>query len=205
MTFDASVIAAMAKWPDVPDVYNWLMLDARGRYRVRARDYERSGRFDTIGNTAVVDFIGRNTTCDATGRWFFQNGPQRVFFKLECTPFVARLQPQGMPLLHTGAAVTRVDAVWIDEHAAAILQTDAGPALVDDRDNFAFLAGLKPLVGAVFDDTILEEWLLEPIFGALLWEICGTRVPVGPVLRADLPARFGFIAAPQPPEGATDC
>ncbi len=205
MSFDTSVIAAMAKWPDVPDVYNWLMLDARGRYRIRARDYETSGRFDTIGNAAVVEFIGRNTASDAAGRWFFQNGPQRVFFKLECTPFVARLQPQGMPLLHTGTAVARVDAVWIDEHAAAILQTDAGPALVDDRDNSHFIAGLKPLVGEVLDDTMFEEWLLATLSGKLLWEICGARVPVGPVLRADLPARFGFVAAPQPPAGAMDC
>ncbi len=79
------------------------------------------------------------------------------------------------------------------------------PALIDDRDNAAFLAGLKPLVGAVLDDAMLEEWLQEPLSGRLVWEICGTPVPVAPVLRADLSARFGFVAAPQPPEGSTDC
>jgi len=205
MSLDASVVAAMARWPNVPDVYNWLKLDARGRYRVRARDYEHTGRFDTISNAAVVEFIGRNYAADERGRWYFQNGPQRVFVSFECTPFVARLQPQGMPLLHTGAAVARVDAVWMDETAAAILETDLGPALIDDRDNAAFMTGLKPLVGAVLDDSMLEEWLQEPLSGRLVWEICGKRVPVAPVLRADLPARFGFVAAPQPPEGAADC
>ncbi len=205
MSLDASVVAAMARWPNVPDVYNWLKLDARGRYRVRARDYERTGRFDTISNVAVVEFIGRNYAADDKGRWYFQNGPQRVFVSFECTPFVARLQPEGMPLLHTGAAVKRIDAVWIDEQAAAILQTDRGPALVDDRDNAAFLAGLKPLVGADLDDTMLEEWLQEPLSGRLVWEICGTRVPVGPTLRSELGARFAFDPAPQPPPGAADC
>ena len=205
MTFDTSVIAAMAKWPDVPDVYNWLLLDARGRYRIRARDYEQSGRFDTIGNAAVVEFIGRNTTHDDAGRWYFQNGPQRVFFKLECTPFVARLQPQGMPLLHTGAAVARVDAVWIDEHAVAILETGHGPALVDDRDNSIFITGLKPLVGEVLDDIKLEEWLQKPVLGQLTWEICGTRVPVNSIKRAELSVRFAYTASPQPPAGAADC
>ena len=205
MTFDTSVITAMAKWPNVPDVYNWLMLDARGRYRIRARDYQQSGRFDTIGNAAVVEFIGRNTTRDDAGRWYFQNGPQRVFFKLEYTPFVARLQPQGMPLLHTGAMVTRVDAVWVDEHAAAILETEHGPALVDDRDNSIFINGLKPLVGAVLNDTSLEEWLQKPVLGQLTWEICGSRVPIGPIMRAELPSRFHYVAAPQPPDGASDC
>ncbi len=205
MTFDTSVVAAMAKWPNVPDVYNWLMLDARGRYRIRARDYEQSGRFDTIGNAAVVEFIGRNTMQDEAGRWYFQNGPQRVFFKIEYTPLVARLQPQGMPLLHTGAAVGRVIAVWIDEHAAAILETERGLALVDDRDNFLFINGLKPLVGAALDDIELEQWLQKPVFGQLTWEICGSRVPVGPIMRAELPSRFHYVAAPQPPDGAADC
>ena len=64
MTLDASVVAAMARWPNVPDVYNWLKLDARGRYRVRARDYEHTGRFDTISNVAVVEFIGRWSLLD---------------------------------------------------------------------------------------------------------------------------------------------
>ena len=205
MTFDTSVIAAMAKWPDVPDVYNWLLLDARGRYRIRARDYEQSGRFDTIGNAAVVEFIDRNTTHDDAGRWYFQNGPQRVFFKLEYTPFVARLQPVGMPLLHTGVTVEHVSAVWIDEHAVAILETGHGPALVDDRDNSIFITGLKPLVGEVLDDIKLEEWLQKPVLGQLTWELFGNRVPVGPITRAELPSRFHYIAAPQPPDGAADC
>ena len=34
MSLDASVVAAMARWPNVPDVYNWLVLDARGTPRV---------------------------------------------------------------------------------------------------------------------------------------------------------------------------
>ncbi|HEX4329053.1 MAG TPA: DUF2946 family protein, partial [Burkholderiales bacterium] len=76
---DDIVAQAMRKWPNVPDVYNWLRLDERGRWRVRARDYENTGRFETIGNPAVVEFIGRNYQPDDQGRWYFQNGPQRVF------------------------------------------------------------------------------------------------------------------------------
>ena len=205
MALDSTVIAAMAKWPDVPDVYNWLLLDARGRYRVRARDYATSGRFDTIGNAAVVEFIARNTAHDAAGRWYFQNGPQRVFLNFAVTPWVARLQAQGLPLLHTGMPVKQIAAVWIDEHAAPILETDAGPALIDDRDNAAFITGLKPLAGAVLDDTVLEEWLQKPVSGVLQWEICSGCVPVHAIARAQLPLRFGFDAAPQPPKGAADC
>ena len=110
-----------------------------------------------------------------------------------------------MPLLHTGVTVEHVSAVWIDEHAAAILETGNGPALVDDRDNSIFITGLKPLVGAVLDDIKLEEWLQKPVLGQLTWEICGTRVPVNPIKRAELSVRFAYTASPQPPAGAADC
>ena len=92
-----------------------------------------------------------------------------------------------------------------DETAAAILQTDRGPALIDDRDTATFLAGLKPLVGAVLDDAVLEEWLQEPLSGRLVWEIGGSRVPVAPILRSELGSRFAFDPAPQPAPGAADC
>ena len=110
-----------------------------------------------------------------------------------------------MPLLHNGAAVVRVDAAWMDEAAAAILATAQGPALIDDRDNAIFITGLKPLVGAVLDDSYLEQWLQKPVSGQLTWEIFGARVPVCPITRAEVPARFGFVSAPQPPDGAADC
>ena len=110
-----------------------------------------------------------------------------------------------MPLLHNGAAVVRVDAVWMDEAAAAILATDQGPALIDDRDNAFFITGLKSLVGAVLNDSHLEQWLQEPVSGQLTWEICGARMPVGPITRSEVPARFGYVSAPQPPAGAADC
>src|SRR3546814_10640581 len=33
-TMDEQVIAAMARWPDVPDVYGWLSLSERGEWRL---------------------------------------------------------------------------------------------------------------------------------------------------------------------------
>lgn len=79
---DETVLAAMARWPDVPHVYGWLSLTARGQWRMRG---------EPIANAAIRDFIGRNYGCDEDGRWFFQNGPQRVYVTLELTPWVYRV------------------------------------------------------------------------------------------------------------------
>ena len=151
MTFDTSVITAMAKWPNVPDVYNWLMLDARGRYRIRARDYEQSGRFDTIGNAAVVEFIGRNTTRDDAGRWYFQNGPQRVFVQLAYTPLVLHFEGEAL-LDHCGRPF-QAEQAFLDDEGSVLMLGKPGIGLLDDRDLAAYadraagLPGVAP--GAV--------------------------------------------------------
>jgi len=56
---DEIVLRAIAKWPDVPSVYNWLRLDRRGNWLVKG---------ERIGNAAVVEFIGRNYEQDAQRR-----------------------------------------------------------------------------------------------------------------------------------------
>ena len=71
---DASVIKAMARWPDVPAVYGWLSLDRRGRWCLRG---------EAVTHRGAVQFINRNYDHTSDGRWYFQNGPQRVFVDLE--------------------------------------------------------------------------------------------------------------------------
>ena len=101
---DEIVIRGMLKWPNVPAVYGWLSLDRRGSWMIK----NVSGRFERIANPAVNEFIGRNYAADDEGRWYFQNGPQRVFVALDYTPWVYRLDDAGEGLLaHTGAARAR--------------------------------------------------------------------------------------------------
>ena len=78
---DDIVKQAMARWPNVPHVYGWLSLDRRGVWRIKN---------DTVTSELIAAFIGRNYASDDAGRWFFQNGPQRVFVALEYTPFIYR-------------------------------------------------------------------------------------------------------------------
>jgi len=120
---DPIVIAAMAKWPNVPEVFGWLSLSARGDWRLRG---------ERIENTALKEFIRRNYQADAHGRWFFQNGPQRVFVACEQGPLIATLQAEGI-LLHTGVATT-VSAVWLDSAGSVWFSTPHGPASPDDRE-----------------------------------------------------------------------
>src|SRR5919204_365486 len=74
---DPLVARAMAKWPNVPAVYGWLALDRRGNWLIRSTSTTQP--FERITNAALREFIARNYEADSAGRWYFQNGPQRVY------------------------------------------------------------------------------------------------------------------------------
>ena len=78
---DDAVKRALERWPGVPAVYGWLVLDRRGEWRLRN---PASGAFERIGNAALRAFIARNYARDAQGAWYFQNGPQRVHQRVFC-------------------------------------------------------------------------------------------------------------------------
>ncbi|HQR75247.1 MAG TPA: DUF2946 family protein [Burkholderiaceae bacterium] len=125
---DPSVVAALAKWPDVPDVYGWLGLTARGEWRLKG---------EPIGNAALREFIGRNYAADERGRWYFQNGPQRVYVELAATPWIWRVGWASAPELtaHTGVRARRLHGAWLDEAGRLSLATDLGFGLVDSTDS----------------------------------------------------------------------
>jgi Protein of unknown function (DUF2946) len=135
---DDIVKAALKKWPQVPDCYGWLALDARGDWYMRDERIQRAGPFPTvkgsrIEHAALRAFIERNYESDDRGAWFFQNGPQRVYLQLEATPWVLRLQPSGALHTHTGRVV-HLQATWLDEHGRLYGDTDAGLGLVHVQD-----------------------------------------------------------------------
>lgn len=93
---DEQVLRSLIKWPNVPDCYGWLALDRRGNWRMRnefAQENNLPGQL--IEHLALKEFISRNYACDSLGRYFFQNGPQRVFVSLDSTPWVARIIPDN--------------------------------------------------------------------------------------------------------------
>ena len=196
---DDTVRAALAKWPNVPDVYGWLQLDLRGRYRIRSDGLAGDVRFAPIGNAALAQFIGRNYLCDARGCWFFQNGPQRVYVQLALTPWVFRLDGDGAPVTHTGRAATHVEALMIDQQGTPILVTDVGTGALDDRDLGAMLDLLIDADGRTAACKDVLSWMASPVDGALRFRFAHTHAPVTSVDRAELPAQAGFVPDPQAP------
>ena len=193
---DDAVRAAMARWPDVPDVHGWLKLDARGNFRLRVPGTEPP-RFEAIANPALLAFIARNYGADLSGRWHFQNGPQRVYVELEATPWIMRLAPDGRVTTHTGGIVT-AEAVFRDENAVPVLVTPSGPGLLDDRDLAVFVDLLVDATGSAPDDTALETWLDDPGQQTLFLRTAGRDLPIGTLTREELPVRFGYVMRPAP-------
>ena len=147
---DDTVIRAMAKWPNTPAVWGWLSLDRRGVWRLKG---------ESIPNRAVVEFIARNYASDGHGRWFFQNGPQRVFVDLAYTPWIYSLDGRGALVTHTGRGCGAVESAWLDEAGTMILLGEAGPGIVDDRDLPAFADRLVDEHGRPVEDEIVAAFI----------------------------------------------
>lgn len=178
---DASVIAAMAKWPNVPDCRGWLSLDRRGQWRLQGSAVRHAG---------LAEFIGRNYACDGTGAWFMQNGPQRVWVALELTPWVFRLtgnDDNASFVTHTGEDAGEIQAAWLVDGETLCLQAARGFGVIDDRDLQALLGHLHREDGAPAED-------LDAAALTLHWE--NSRLPLQRCGDADLEAIGGFRRSP---------
>ena len=139
---DEQVRAAMVKWPDVPAVYGWLRLDRRGQWWLIDRgrpgfDEALHGLGSPITSPPIIDFIGRNYEHDAAGRWFWQNGPQRVFVDLDLAPLILRVLGTGRDatlVTHTGWPIERIDRVSMTADGDVFVDTGMGPGAIYDLD-----------------------------------------------------------------------
>jgi len=139
---DELVIRGMAKWPNVPAVYGWLSLDRRGHWLLKG---------ERVTNPGIAAFFGRNYSHDDQGRWFFQNGPQRVYVTLDYTPHVYRatsLPGEALALVsHSGTAATAIGAAYVDDAGQLLLDTDLGIGLLHDADLEALLPRFNSSAG----------------------------------------------------------
>jgi len=194
-TMDDIVKQAMAKWPNVPHCYGWLALDARGNWRMRDEAAQRAGApGDKLTNAALVGFINRNYGHDDKGRWYFQNGPQRVYVNLEATPFIARTDPTQGFMLQTGQALATVEAVFMTDAGAVILQAGEVVAQLDDRDVAQVLARME-LGGRPASVEAIMAWL-EDDAAELALALPNGRVRVERLSADALQRRFGYVQAP---------
>jgi len=189
---DDIVKAAMARWPDVPAVYGWLELTARGEWRIRG---------EPIDNEAIREFIGRNYANDGCGNWYFQNGPQRVFVSLEATPLVYRLDESGRLQSHTGALPRELRAAFADREGRLVLDTELGPGLVASPDTARFADRLVDGAGRPLDERGLERWNAGD--GEVFLALEGLhvradrpRIAVQRIASDTWPELFGYVARP---------
>lgn len=173
---DDIVRQAMAKWPDVPDCYGWLGLDSRGQWWMRDDRTQALGAFQSgqagakgslLKHEKLIDFIHRNHEADARGRWYFQNGPQRVFIELERTPHIWRIGDDFAVTSHTGISV-QVNKSLVDEHGKVYLHTTTGLGLVHTLDVQRAAQALE-----------LERWRLEE------------------AVADELPSQYGYVLSPE--------
>lgn len=173
---DDLVRQAMAKWPHVPDCHGWLGLDSRGHWYMRDERVQQAGPFQSgrqaakgseLKHEKLIEFIHRNYEKDDLGRWYFQNGPQRVFVELEATPFIWRIDKDHRPTAQTGQ-ITQVLSCLTDQHGRVYLDTPMGMGLVHTLD--------VVLVADALDQG--------------LWALAECRAE-------DLPKRYGYVLSPE--------
>lgn len=168
---DDIVRQAMAKWPHVPHCYGWLGLDARGGWYMRDDRVQAAGPFpqakgSLLRHDKLIEFIQRNYEADEAGRWFFQNGPQRVYVELESAPWIWRIAQDGEVTSHCGRPA-RVKACVLDEEGRLYLDTDLGFGLVHSLD-----------MGLAADAVEAGRWVPQEITAQ------------------SLPDRYGFMRSP---------
>jgi len=206
---DDIVTRAMAKWPNVPAVYGWLNLDRRGQWSIRIASPERAESaapgFEPVSNRKLIEFIGRNYTRDEQGRWYFQNGPQRVYVTLAYTPLVYRIA-SAHPLsfeTHMGDPCASLQAVWMDEAGDLLLLTEHGPGLLLDRDLPRGLEALSYADGHALDEERLLALIEEGDDAAGVYFNTGAAsLPLTLIRSDEMPGRQGYVREPQPPVAA---
>jgi hypothetical protein len=173
---DDLVKQAMAKWPNVPDCYGWLGLDARGNWYMRDDRAQAQGSFASkvpdakgslLKHEKLIEFIQRNYAADVQGQWYFQNGPQRVYVELEATPWIWRISDTRQITAHDGRSVAFM-AAKVDEMGWLYLETSLGFGLVHTQDVAQAAVAIESGQWAVHD-----------------------------VARLQLPRAYSYVASPQ--------
>ncbi len=204
---DQTVLDAQIRWPDVPAAYGWLSLTARGEWRLHpVGDAQQGGAGVGISNQQILTFIGRNYAAEPAGAWFFQNGPQRVYVRLDASPFIARVDPAlGTLITHNGLTITTVDQWLLDETGQLYAQTDLGAARIDDRD-LSILAELLFTADSQGLLSVLEQYELDQLPGKGFsffdptQRFLALRQPalLHAVKLKDVPLTLNFITNPAP-------
>jgi hypothetical protein len=201
---DEQVLRSLIKWPNVPDCFGWLALDRRGQWRMRdefAQQHKLPGQ--VITHSSLNEFISRNYACDKQGRYFFQNGPQRVFITLDATPWIVRITPSenGLELLTQCNNPIEASGALSDEKGNIYIFGKVNQLTYEEKNNEQFSNQDCQTVALLHDHDLDHFSRLAKLheeacsFGGT-WEWQGKQLPLDPIHSEELAARFQFIARP---------
>jgi hypothetical protein len=155
---DDIVKAAMAKWPDVPDCYGWLALDARGNWRMRdarCQALESAGRHHPPSKLVKLyqsELSARRQRPMVLPEWpaasVCGSGGDTVYrphFRCRIYSAYREILPQP-------------DAGFFNSEGNLILQSNKILAQLDDRD-LAEVSSQLYENNQLLDDNDLMDWL----------------------------------------------
>jgi len=138
---DDLVEKALARWPNVPAIAGWLKLSLQGDWLLTGPVPEGL----TISHPRILNFMARNYGCEADGRYYFQNGPQKAYVHLAYTPWVYRIHPleHGALMLstHTGLVCWPL-GMYQDEQGRVLIEGEHGIGLLHSNDMDLLAEGL---------------------------------------------------------------
>ncbi len=203
---DDLVRQALLRWPNVPSIAGWLKLSRRGEWLLTGD--VPAGL--VITHERMRHFMDRNYAGDEQGRWFFQNGPQKVYVALDYTPWVFGLHPvgQGYALLTHTRLVTYPLSLWMDEEGVLLCDTPLGVGVLDNAAIDTIGTHIEQTGDALAltlpwcmpDETLCKHrgWRL-PQADTVINEIANPPVapmPVHAIQRSEVPNHFGFVLNP---------
>jgi hypothetical protein len=159
-----------------------------------------------IVHQALNEFIYRNYACDVEGRYFFQNGPQRVFITLDATPWIVRIIPgdQQAELLTQCQSPIEPSAALSDENGNIYIIGKISQVVYENLNQSTQTTFNTQDIESV---ALLHDHDLE-IFSELAtlkeeacsfggsWNWHGKQLPLDPIHSSELASRFHYIAKP---------
>ena len=201
---DEQVLRSLVKWPNVPDCYGWLALDRRGQWRMRDEFTQQNylpGQ--VIVHQALNEFISRNYARDTQGRYFFQNGPQRVFITLDATPWITRIIPseQGTQLLTQCQTKLDPTSALSDENGNIYIVGKITQTIYEDSDRGKFSIQDAESIALLHDHDLDQFSELASLreeacsFGGS-WDWHSMQLPLDPIHSSELAKRFDYVTKP---------
>lgn len=203
---DEQVLRSLIKWPKVPDCFGWLALDRRGQWRM-VDEFAQQNHLpgQVIQHAALNEFISRNYASDQSGRFFFQNGPQRVFITLAATPWIVRIIPstQGSNLITQCRTPLKPSAALSDENGNIYIVGSIEQTIYKNLKSQQFEIKDHVSIALLHDhdlDLFSEMAKLREeacSFGGS-WNWHGEQLPLDPIHSEELHEKFGFIKQAKP-------